>query len=627
MKRFCCVLVFTLAFIPWLVLGEEGGDIQWIDADLMGVEEGDSTAAYYFEPPVADGELWSVILYYIDESDGDDPVVAYDVQLDNPDFHDAFLVGEYSRYYQDGSLHRVGTLDDKSRPHGTFTHYHRDGSYEVSEYRHGQRHGYRRDYHANDQLKHEQHFVDGEPEDGERVYYDENGEVTTRYWHVDGKLHGALERFVGGVLMLGEDYVDGQRHGWARRFTEEGEKVSEVEFVGGQRHGVERRWSDGQLTLESHYRHGQQHGQRQRWDDGVLIVNSSYVEGSRQGEAQFFRNDGTRSRYEYRDEDGQLIERREYGTDDQMTSLMIVEEGEYGPMTRQETYRDGALVRRRVNSEDRRWSLDEQFQPPGAEEPRYRRETVDREMHGRQVRPLNWPEGSTEIGEYDHGVPVGEHRHTDEDGNLIAGGRYENGHKVGEWITLSYESTVHENYDDEGRLHGERREVHEDGTQLVREHYRHGERHGDYIQRHAWNGHIIGEGEYRDGQRIGTWRVFNDSHQATFEGEYVDGEKDGLWVAHFEDGYERGRVRYDAGLPVGDHYIFTHDGAVELVSRYEEGRLHGEQLRYFEGTLSEVRRYRNGEPHGLNEFFLPDGERYMVSEYRDGVLLEREDEL
>ncbi len=183
---------------------------------------------------------------------------------------------------------------------------------------------------------------------------------------------------------------------------------------------------------------------------------------------------------------------------------------------------------------------------------------------------------------------------------------------------MSYGNTHHEHYDEDGNLHGERREIDGDGKEIMRAHYHHGVLHGDYLARQTWSDQIVLQGEYRNGERVGTWREFYDDVEAVFEGEYREGEKEGLWIAHFDDGYERGRLYYKAGQPVATHYIFSHNGALEQVNRFKEGELHGEQLRYFEGSLTDITRYRDGVLHGLTEYFSA-GKRYMVWEYADGV--------
>lgn len=602
-----------LGLLPSLLWAQER-QLQWLNYDLEPVEAGSELATYYYVSPVRDGERWAITLYH---AGTEEAVPALETQLDGPDFATARMVGKYTRYRRDGSIERQGTFNDEGKVHGEFTNYQKNGDYTVTSYREGIHHGSQRRFYANGQLKSEKHFVNGEEQDGERIHYDENGVVKDRFSIVDGEKHGVHERLNNGVVAMRIHYKHGKIDGLLQRFTSEGQKVIETAYVDNKKHGVQKEWAKGKLSSEMHYRKGKRHGSAKRWKNGVLVEEVHYVDGRKRGESHYFYSDGTPESYQHHDETGQLTEQRDYDKKGNLTRLLIVEDSTYGPVERNETFRDGKLYRRKLYSKNHRWVLQERYED-GGEEPTYRRETVDRKKHGRQISASYLRDNAVAISHFRHGVPVGDYREVDKDGNVLSRGHYEKGKKVGDWVISEYGRTVHESYDNEGRLQGERREVAADDQLLVQEHYVEGELHGEQIKRRE-DGRLVSQGEYRRGEKVGTWREYDDSVKGTFEGEYVDGKRSGPWLARSDDGYEMARFHFENGDHTGKSYVFTRNGSLREIIRYKNGKKHGRREGYNNGTLTEVKRFRNGERHGLSEFFLPGGERYMAMEYENGA--------
>ncbi|WP_288128888.1 toxin-antitoxin system YwqK family antitoxin [Microbulbifer sp.] len=609
------VLWILLALLPSALWAAEQPR-QWLDYNLQPVEAGSDKAVYYHAPAVRDGDRWKLTLYYKDSSDGE-AVPALKTQLDGPELASAHMVGEEIHYYEDGSVKLRGTRNENGKWHGEFTRYRKNGHYTVTQLRNGVRHGSERHFYANGQLESEQHYVDGEKADGERIRYDKNGAVKERYTIVDGEKHGVHEHSRDGVVFKRTHYKHGQMDGLFQRFTSDGEKVLEAPYVDGERHGLVKAWRKGKLSEETHYRAGKRHGVAKRWRNGVLEEEVHYVDGRKRGDARYFYRDGSRESYEHRDDNGKLTERRSYDRKGALTRLLVVEDSAYGPAERKEQYNDdGSLSRRTIYSDDRRWIMEERYADDG-EEVIYRRETVDHEPHGLQIRPSYVRADATEITRYEHGVPVGDYREIDKDGNVLSNGQYRNGEKVGDWVISEYGRTVYESYDNEGRLQGERREEATDGGSL-REHYVAGELHGEQVKRKK-DGSLVSRGEYRHGEKTGRWREYDEFVKGLFEGEYVDGKRHGPWLAYSDEGYEMARFRFEHGDPVGKSYVFARNGSLREVIPYKDGKKHGKREAYSNGALVEVERFRNGKRHGLSEYFLSYGERYMAEEYDNGT--------
>lgn len=604
-----------LALLPSILWAAEQPR-QWLDRNLQPVDADSDKAAYYHAPAVRDGERWKLTLYYKAGSDGE-AVPALKTQLDGPDLASAHMVGEQIHYYEDGTVELRGTRNENGKWHGEFTRYRKNGHYTVTQLRNGVRHGSERHFYANGQLESERHYVDGEETDGERIRYDENGTVKERYSIVDGEKHGVHEHSRNGVVFKRVHYKHGQMDGLFQRFTSDGEKVLEAPYVDGERHGLVKEWRKGKLSRETHYRAGKRHGVAKRWKNGVLVEKIQYVDNRKRGDARYFHDDGSLELYEHRDEDGKRTESRRYNRDGKLTKLLVVEDSDYGPAERKELYNDdGSLKQCTIYSVDRRWILEERYADNG-EEVIYRRETVDHEPHGLQIRHSYSRADATEITRYEQGVPVGDYRQLDKDGNVLSSGQYRNGKKVGDWVISEYDRTVYESYDNEGRLQGERREEITGGGSL-REHYVAGELHGEQVKRRK-DGSLISRGEYRHGEKAGRWSEYDEFVKGIFEGEYVDGKRHGLWLAHSSEGYELARFRFEHGDPIGKSYVFARNGSLREVVPYKDGQKHGRREEYRNGALVRVERFRNGQRHGLSESFLANGERYMAEEYDKGT--------
>ncbi|WP_250464074.1 toxin-antitoxin system YwqK family antitoxin [Microbulbifer litoralis] len=600
----------------------------WLDRNFELVDADSDSAYYYAAPPTRDGELWRVTLYFAES--GEEAVPAVKTQLDGPDLASAHQVGEYTSYYPNGSVKLRGTLNENRRWQGEFTRYRENGHYTVSQFRNGVLHGSKRHFYADGQLEIEVPYIDGEEQDGERICYNEDGQVKLRYSIVDGEKHGVQEYFRDdGVIYKRVHYKHGKYDGLVQRFSRDGQKIFEANYVDDERLGAVREWHEGQLTRETYYRANKRHGTAKRWEDGVLVKALHYVDGRKRGEAHYYYQDGSPESYEHRNKEGELTERREYNRQGGLTQLFVVEDSTYGPAERKESYRDdGSLSRRTIYSVDRRWILEERYRGRG-DKPSYRRETVDGDKHGLQIsgNPQPGGIGSYDITRYQHGLAVGDYREVDRDGKVLSHGQYERGKQVGDWVRREYGTTVYESYDSRGRRHGERRRELDDGLVLERSHYVAGELHGEQVKRER-DGRLTSRGEYRHGVKVGTWQEYDEYAKGLFEGEYVDGKRHGLWLARSPEGYEMARLRFEHGVPVGKNYIFARNGSVREVTPYKDGKRHGRHEKYRDGTLVAVEPFRNGRQHGVTEYFLSNGERYMAEEYDNGTYvrsLERDD--
>lgn len=289
----------------------------------------------------------------------------------------------------------------------------------------------------------------------------------------------------------------------------------------------------------------QQHGLSQKGKQDVLVEESANDKGPHVDERRRFYDSGELRLYQRKNAQGEVTEEKEYEKNGDLISQMFVEETDYGPTRVNKTWKDKRLVRLERFSMDRRWSLVEEYDASG--DLKNRRERLDGEWLGLRVSTTDY---------------------------------------------LDTKSIEYQQYGSPGEPHGEKRIVDESGETILLETYLDGELHGPYLLR--TDGRITAKGEYHRGKRVGSWQGYSLEDKATWSGTYVDGKRDGYWLARFDEGYDHFRGRFDKGVPVGTHLLFSLDGSLKETRPYVDGLLHGEYTFYNEGAVSFTRKYENG---------------------------------
>lgn len=538
------LLMVTLPVLTWA----DDQQRTWLDRQLHVVPDDSNKAMFYLDPPRKQGDLWAATLYFATPADNGEPITAWEMYLDGPDIAEANQVGEFTRYHRNNEIVQKGTRDGNGEFHGEVTFYKWD-TYVVTDYRHGVRHGKHSIFYDNGQLNIQWDVVEGEIQDCVCPEYDEKGNLVRKHPYVDGERHGVLEEYKDGRLVSAVNYKRGELHGRARHFDEAGEVTSETFYVDRKKQGTKRTWSEGELTEETEYHDGERHGVSRQWQKGVLVEEANYANGTRVGEYRRFHDNGNLGFYQLLDDQGEVIEEKEYDEDGSLYTAMTVEETEYGPTRIKKTWNDDVLVRLNSASLDRKRILTEEYDASG--ELKGRSELLDGNWYGLRMTTNEYAD-STHI-EYEY-------------------------------------------YDKHGKLHGERRVVDENDEVVMLQTFDHGEHHGPYLRRQ--HGRIAEEGRYERGSKTGRWQEYSSESGATWSGTYVDGRRDGYWVARFEEGYDHFRGHYANGEPVGAHLLFALDGSLKEVRRYENGVLHGEQTFYSQGRVSFVWEYQNGRMVG-----------------------------
>lgn len=595
MNRWIVITGLLLALLPGLSAANETDEGTWLTSWLEPVEKDNRDAALYLAPLEPEGDLWAFELYYSGTGEDAERTLALKGYLDGTDFKEANVVGRFIRFDRSGEVDEEGHNDSAGEYHGDITDYGYDG-YTVTQYFHGKKHGHERHYHDNGQLEYEVLYLEGEPQDGERVFHDEEGNVRARHEYKGHKRHGNYQEYVDGVQVLQASYRDGRLDGWYQRYDSDGELTHRQLFSDGKADGVELEWSDGVLSAQRHYQNDKLHGSVEEWEDGILTLEGEYHEGQRKGlfkewqdgvllketdhisnwhwtEQKQYHPDGTLKTHARRNDDNELVEEYHYDADGELTYQLVFEPTESGRLKRQENYEAGQLARRRLTVPDRDWTLEETLDPTTGRVID-RREIVGWKRHGRNIE-TDW-QGYRNSGEYREGTPVGEHILEDPEGNPIGGGRYRNGEKIGPWVYREGENLVHESFDQQGRLHGPRKVVTLDGVVRLEAYYVRGEPHGDYAV--YQDEKPVTAGRYHYGKKVGQWIEEDPYDYLSHRGRYDDGKETGEWVSVSPSGYERARMQYHEGELHGTYYSFALNGRLTTKRVYEHGELQEEQM-------------------------------------------------
>lgn len=378
-----------------------------------------------------------------------------------------------------------------------------------------------------------------------------------------------LYRSSGEVMETGSYNEHGQRHGMVTGFQEDGQISREMPFVEGKLHGLYLTFTDGTLVRELEYQEGERHGRLLHYyPSGEKNMEEFYSEGKRSGTRRTWK------------EDGQLVAK--------------------------DSYKDG--------------------QKHGASYQYFEDGSVRR-----QSNHLLGRERGEQITYFSPGQ-VNRYRRVDEDGKTIEERRYDSdGQLIRELrpIETDYgKGSQQVAYTASGRVSNTREESNDkrwslvkrfdaDGTTIERTETLDKQPHGEMVRRWRWN--IIEHGQYKDGELHGRFYAVNDEGEVVTEGEYRDGQKIGTWDEF--DGYNRIVQTYnDKGQLHGEYKKYSADGVLTQMLTYQNGVKQGLAETYTaQGELTSKGEYLDDQRHGEWEEAVAWGENQAQGSYRNGV--------
>ncbi|WP_219419906.1 toxin-antitoxin system YwqK family antitoxin [Pseudonocardia nigra] len=109
------------------------------------------------------------------------------------------------------------------------------------------------------------------------------------------------------------------------------------------------------------------------------------------------------------------------------------------------------------------------------------------------------------------------------------------------------------------------------------------------------------------GNKTGLWREADD-HGGTVIGEYRDGERHGTWRHLFTNGQRRAEGTYERGRLDGDWVWYRRDGTLMQRGSFHDGEKHGRWQRWStQGALLDEGDFDRGKKVGVWVQYLPDG--------------------
>jgi len=135
-----------------------------------------------------------------------------------------------------------------------------------------------------------------------------------------------------------------------------------------------------------------------------------------------------------------------------------------------------------------------------------------------------------------------------------------------------------------------------------------------YCTKITANGDKISHGEYFSWYENGKpWEVVN----------YKDGKEDGKYKSFYRNGKKKVVSNYKDGKRDGKHESFHGNGKPREVSNYKDGKPDGKfESFHGNGKPREVSNFKDGNLDGKAKWFHDNGNRYLVREYRMGIILE-----
>jgi len=247
-------------------------------------------------------------------------------------------------------------------------------------------------------------------------------------------------------------------------------------------------------------------------------------------------------------------------------------------------------------------------------------------------------------GQYEEGEPVGHWEYYYDNGQLREQGDFKNGLRIGLWKRFSKNGKLSEetNYGETGKKIGVYKEYDLDEKLILELTYK-GEEIIEY-KTYDENGKILGQGEkkrrelefenywsngqlrakgnYYKGNRVGTWKFYNQYGVLTSEEPHnEEGELHGEALNYFDNGQLETSIMYKDGERHGLLKDYFRNGTLYKTGYMYEGQSVGEWRFYYkDGTLNSTAFFQDGERMGEAVFYDEKGRLDEILTWYRGVL-------
>jgi antitoxin component YwqK of YwqJK toxin-antitoxin module len=133
------------------------------------------------------------------------------------------------------------------------------------------------------------------------------------------------------------------------------------------------------------------------------------------------------------------------------------------------------------------------------------------------------------------------------------------------------------------------------------------------------DGTLQAEGRYQNDKKVGRWKYYYRDGSLEQEGAYLLGQADGLWTWYFPDGDIRREEEYLQGLADGASIEYNDSGAVIAEGQYVEGQKDGRWTLIINDHREEGA-YLEGRRNGMwRYYYLNNGKLRFKGRYENGA--------
>ncbi len=151
-----------------------------------------------------------------------------------------------------------------------------------------------------------------------------------------------------------------------------------------------------------------------------------------------------------------------------------------------------------------------------------------------------------------------------------------------------------------------------------------GKRHGKWKKKYDNTDHIRYEGTFDHGKEIGEFKFYKPSSEGTPTAiKTFSKNNDTVMVKYFT---KKGKVISEGGMINKDRvgfwkYYHNDSDKLMMTENYQEGKLQGEQLTYFDnGQLTEKNQYKEGKREGKRTIYSEEGVKIKEFTYENDQL-------
>ena len=485
------------------------------------------------------------------------------------------LDGEVKLYYKDGTI-KSAKIFVNGELNGQFKHYSEKGVLDQEgNYINGKETGEWKEYYDSTKVKAVYTYVDGELDGAYKTYY-ENGKLNTSTNYTNGKINGKHEYFDEDGIKSNEITYEKGKLKEAVFFDKTGKIISSSTTRKGAAY-ITFYDASGNKTSEGNYnKDGYNDGKYFEYYKSGKIKNSlSYNNGMRDGERILFYPDSTISE-----------------------KLNFTNDNENGLLT--SYYPNGSL--------------------------KYAGNYVDGDKQGEQQH-YNMFNTMVSSANYLNDEPDGYYTTYAPNGKIL----YEDRYKTG-WLTIAkqFDSTgklISENNLQNGNcefvykypngntyikvpyknylMHGKYESFYFDGKPMIVLFYQHNQE-DSISRRYFYNGKLAEEGNYKIGNKVGTWKYYYSSGKLHFSDEYDNGKLNGVEVSYNQDGTKYMESHFSNDELDGVRTIYGADNEVAVELTYHNGIL----VSYsYEG--------KDGKPGA--PVMIKDGTGLITAYYKNGI--------